>query len=259
MEAWSAKETDVAAISRRAAATLLPCSGRISPARMGHPSVRAGGRARQGAHARREASSRSCRAARTIFSRADPLGERTPVLSVEVETATRNSSYIDPYAFGPALGPLDDYLLLEGTHRQLYRPARRAADTHEGVDGVLFARLGAQRDARLRRGRFQSLGRPPLPDAQALRQRPVGDFRSRSAGQEQSTNTSSSAPAAISCRSRRIRSASRRSCGPRPLRSSPTAPISTGPTPSIWPVAPRRAAAQADVDLRGPSRLVAAP
>ena len=26
----------------------------------------------------------------------------------------------DPYAFGPVLGPLDDYLLVEGTHRQLY-------------------------------------------------------------------------------------------------------------------------------------------
>ena len=26
----------------------------------------------------------------------------------------------DPYRFGPVLGPLDDYLLVEGTHRQLY-------------------------------------------------------------------------------------------------------------------------------------------
>ncbi len=26
----------------------------------------------------------------------------------------------DPYAFGPVLGPLDDHLLVEGTHRELY-------------------------------------------------------------------------------------------------------------------------------------------
>ena len=26
----------------------------------------------------------------------------------------------DPYSFGPVLGPMDDYLVVEGTHRQLY-------------------------------------------------------------------------------------------------------------------------------------------
>src|SRR5208337_1160150 len=43
------------------------------------------------------------------------------------------------YAFGPALGPLDDYLLREGSHRQLYRRLGAQLAQHEGVDGVLFA------------------------------------------------------------------------------------------------------------------------
>src|SRR5207302_8846811 len=58
---------------------------------------------------------------------------------VEVETAYGTSSYIDSYAFGPALGPLDDYLLREGSHRQLYRRLGAQLTQHEGVDGVLFA------------------------------------------------------------------------------------------------------------------------
>ncbi len=49
------------------------------------------------------------------------------------------SSYEDAYAFGPALGPIDDYLLLEGTHRQLYKRLGAQIATHEGVGGVLFA------------------------------------------------------------------------------------------------------------------------
>ena len=47
--------------------------------------------------------------------------------------------FLDPYAFGPALGPLDDYLLVEGTHQRLYERLGAHATTHEGVDGVLFA------------------------------------------------------------------------------------------------------------------------
>ena len=47
--------------------------------------------------------------------------------------------FLDPYAFGPALGPLDDYLLVEGTHQRLYQRLGAHPITHEGVDGVLFA------------------------------------------------------------------------------------------------------------------------
>ena len=45
----------------------------------------------------------------------------------------------DPYRFGPILGPTDDYLLHEGTHRELYRRLGAHVVTHEGVRGVHFA------------------------------------------------------------------------------------------------------------------------
>ncbi|HEY9215929.1 MAG TPA: 1,4-alpha-glucan branching protein GlgB [Ancylobacter sp.] len=45
----------------------------------------------------------------------------------------------DPYAFGPVLGPMDDYLLIEGTHRLLYERLGAQVTTHEGVPGVAFA------------------------------------------------------------------------------------------------------------------------
>ncbi|MFO1151488.1 MAG: 1,4-alpha-glucan branching protein GlgB [Alsobacter sp.] len=48
-------------------------------------------------------------------------------------------SFLDPYAFGPVLGPLDDHLLLEGTHRKLYERLGAHLMTHEGVAGVHFA------------------------------------------------------------------------------------------------------------------------
>ena len=88
-------------------------------------------------------------------------------------------SYDDAYAFGPALGPLDDYLLLEGTHRQLYSRLGAQITTHEGVGGVLFAVWAPNARAGLGGRRFQPMGRPPLPDAQAHRQRPVGNLRAR--------------------------------------------------------------------------------
>jgi 1,4-alpha-glucan branching enzyme len=45
----------------------------------------------------------------------------------------------DPYRFGPVLGPMDDYLLVEGTHRQLYERLGAHLITHEGATGVAFA------------------------------------------------------------------------------------------------------------------------
>ena len=47
--------------------------------------------------------------------------------------------FLDPYGFGPVLGPLDDYLLVEGTHRRLYERLGAHPMIHEGADGVLFA------------------------------------------------------------------------------------------------------------------------
>jgi 1,4-alpha-glucan branching enzyme len=45
----------------------------------------------------------------------------------------------DPYSFGPVLGPVDDHLLVEGTHRTLYERLGAQVMTHEGVEGVNFA------------------------------------------------------------------------------------------------------------------------
>jgi 1,4-alpha-glucan branching enzyme len=45
----------------------------------------------------------------------------------------------DPYAFGPALGALDDHLLLEGTHSALHARLGAHFVEHEGMPGVRFA------------------------------------------------------------------------------------------------------------------------
>ncbi|MGD0723584.1 MAG: 1,4-alpha-glucan branching protein GlgB [Roseiarcus sp.] len=65
--------------------------------------------------------------------------KQRPVYRLEASNGHGSWSYDDGYAFGPALGPLDDHLLLEGTHRQLYRRLGAQITTHEGVGGVLFA------------------------------------------------------------------------------------------------------------------------
>ena len=45
----------------------------------------------------------------------------------------------DPYAYGPVLGPMDDWLLVEGTHTRLYDRLGAHAIEHEGSRGVHFA------------------------------------------------------------------------------------------------------------------------
>ena len=45
----------------------------------------------------------------------------------------------DPYAFGPVLGEMDEYLIAEGRHEDLYSKLGAHPETHEGVDGVNFA------------------------------------------------------------------------------------------------------------------------
>ncbi len=47
--------------------------------------------------------------------------------------------YDDPYRFGPVLGPMDDHLLVEGTHRRLYERLGAHPIRHEGCEGVGFA------------------------------------------------------------------------------------------------------------------------
>jgi 1,4-alpha-glucan branching enzyme len=45
----------------------------------------------------------------------------------------------DPYAFGPVLGAMDDWLMGEGTHARLYDRLGAHLIEHEGVTGVHFA------------------------------------------------------------------------------------------------------------------------
>jgi 1,4-alpha-glucan branching enzyme len=45
----------------------------------------------------------------------------------------------DPYRFGPILGPLDDHLLVEGAHLELYKRLGAHSLAHEGVEGVHFS------------------------------------------------------------------------------------------------------------------------
>lgn len=58
---------------------------------------------------------------------------------VVAENAGGSWSFVDPYAFGPVLGPIDDHLLVEGTHRQLYTKLGAHVMAHGGIDGVHFA------------------------------------------------------------------------------------------------------------------------
>ena len=47
--------------------------------------------------------------------------------------------FYDPYAFGPVLGPVDDYLFAEGTHQRVHERLGAHIITHAGVPGVHFA------------------------------------------------------------------------------------------------------------------------
>src|ERR1700730_6709231 len=74
-----------------------------------------------------------------VFEALVPSAKERPAYRVEVTTAHGSYSYMDSYAFGPALGPLDDYLVRDGTHRQPHRRLVAQLIRREGVDGVLFA------------------------------------------------------------------------------------------------------------------------
>ena len=74
-----------------------------------------------------------------FFEALIPALKERPTYRLEVARADGIESYEDAYAFGPALGPIDDHLLVEGAHHELYRRLGAQLVTHEGVEGVLFA------------------------------------------------------------------------------------------------------------------------
>ncbi len=73
-----------------------------------------------------------------FFEGAVTLKERQP-LRFEAANAGGNWHVIDPYSFGPVLGPLDDYYVAQGTHLRLYDKMGAHVISHEGATGVHFA------------------------------------------------------------------------------------------------------------------------
>ena len=68
-----------------------------------------------------------------------PFAQRPDISCYQATEAGRKWSFIDPYLFGPVLGPLDDYYAAEGSHLRLYDKLGAHAIVHEGVAGVQFA------------------------------------------------------------------------------------------------------------------------
>lgn len=64
-----------------------------------------------------------------------------PPKNYRLEAANTSASWVldDPYSMPPVLGEIDDYLLVEGTHRTLYQRLGAHPLRHEGLEGVHFA------------------------------------------------------------------------------------------------------------------------
>jgi len=65
--------------------------------------------------------------------------DRRGPLRLEAQGAAGSWAFIDPYSFGPILGPLDDYYVAEGTHLRLFDRLGAHCLTHEGISGTHFA------------------------------------------------------------------------------------------------------------------------
>ena len=73
-----------------------------------------------------------------IFAAQVPNSKFTHTLSATFENGD-TWDFEDPYRFGPVLGETDQYLMGEGTHRQLWKALGAHVVTHEGVTGTHFA------------------------------------------------------------------------------------------------------------------------
>ena len=200
LEAWRAKDEDIDAIAaarqRRSVRGARAASDRRG---LGDPRLRRPTRSRVRALTPRGRADRRTAAPQGRFLRSlDPARpSRAPDLPARGRRAPDGvESYDDPYAFGPALGPLDDYLLVEGTHRELYRRLGAQIAVHEGVDGVLFAVWAPNAVARLGGRRFQPVGRPRAARCASASTAGCGRSSSRTSAPARSTNTKSSRPTA---------------------------------------------------------------
>jgi 1,4-alpha-glucan branching enzyme len=66
------------------------------------------------------------------------LGPARPV-KYKAQSAGAQWWVTDPYSFGPVLGPVDDFLIAEGTHLRLYDKLGAHQISHQGATGVHFA------------------------------------------------------------------------------------------------------------------------
>jgi 1,4-alpha-glucan branching enzyme len=73
-----------------------------------------------------------------FFEGAAAVNGRQP-LRYLAGNANAEWSFVDPYSFGPVLGPMDDYYSAEGTHLRLFDKLGAHVIEHEGVAGVHFA------------------------------------------------------------------------------------------------------------------------
>jgi 1,4-alpha-glucan branching enzyme len=60
-------------------------------------------------------------------------------LRLTASNAAATWSLVDPYCFGPVLGPMDDYYAAEGSHLRLFDKLGAHVLSHEGANGVNFA------------------------------------------------------------------------------------------------------------------------
>ena len=114
----------------------------------------------------------------------------------------------DPYRHLPTIGEMDLYLFREGTHRRLWTMLGAHLREVDGDEGTAFAVWAPNARAGERGRRLVRVGRPPVPDAPARRQRACGSCSCRACGRTRCTS-SSCARARARCASRPIRSRSR--------------------------------------------------
>lgn len=73
-----------------------------------------------------------------LFEGRVDIAERRP-LRYRASRGTDTWLVDDPYSFGPVLGPVDDYLIAEGSHRRLFDRLGAHLIDHDGAEGVHFA------------------------------------------------------------------------------------------------------------------------
>ena len=74
-----------------------------------------------------------------LFGGKVKVRKRQPLRYVAAYADGAEFALVDPYSFGPVLGPMDDYFFAEGSHGRLFDKLGAHVMRHEGVDGTHFA------------------------------------------------------------------------------------------------------------------------